>query len=105
MKQLTTAAPVGKAAAPKATAKSAPRRPSVEIEEVYEESDYYTSIPPRSPRHILDGSDDDIERNPAPEPILVDDDEGEDDEEKAHEAPEESPEAELSMFFNSSIRD
>ena len=46
------------------------RRPSVEIEEVFDdESDCHTSAPPRNPRHIMeaaDGSDDDKE-DPVPD--------------------------------------
>ena len=67
-----------------APAKPAPRRPSVECEEVYDESDHPKSDPPRNPRHLLeaaDGSDDEVDDNH--EPMNV-------------EAPEESAEAELS---------
>jgi hypothetical protein len=64
------------------------RRPSIEIEEVFDdESDHHTSVPPRNPQHILeasDGSDDDMEDLAS-------------DENKEGEAPEESDEAELGM--------
>ncbi|KAF8797536.1 hypothetical protein BYT27DRAFT_7219084 [Phlegmacium glaucopus] len=62
------------------------RRPSVEVEEIEDESDYCTSVPPHNPRHVLeaaDGSDNDIEEDPAPSG----NEEG--------EAPEESDEAKL----------
>jgi hypothetical protein len=54
----------------KAAAKPAPRprRPSVEIEEVEDESADHTSVPPHNPQHILEaanGSDDDVD-TPAP---------------------------------------
>ena len=67
-----------------APAKPAPQRPSVECEEVYDESDHPKSDPPHNPRHLLeaaDGSDDEVDDNN--EPVNV-------------EAPEESAEAELS---------
>jgi len=73
--------------------------------------DHYSSVPPRNPRHILesvDGSGDDVERDPGLKPNLVgdhEDNEEVDGEEEAPEAPEESAEAELSMFLNSCIRD
>jgi hypothetical protein len=74
--------------------KPGPRRPSVEIEEVDDESNCQSSVSPRNPRHILeaaDGSDDDIEG--PPEPIIIDvDDEGMD---NVEENPEEDDEAEL----------
>jgi len=63
------------------------RRPSVEFEEVFDELDQHTSVPPRNPRHILeaaDGSDDD-EEDPVP------------DTNEEREAAEESDEAELGM--------
>jgi hypothetical protein len=49
----------------KAAMKPAPRpqRPSIEVEEVEDESDYHTSVPPHNPKNILeaaDGSDDDV---------------------------------------------
>jgi hypothetical protein len=40
-----------------------PQRPSIEVEEVEDESDYHTSVPPHNPKNILeatDGSDDDV---------------------------------------------
>ena len=45
-----------------------PWHPSVKIEEIEDESDYCTSVPPCNPQHILeaaDGSDDDV-NTPAP---------------------------------------
>ena len=63
------------------------RCPSVEVEEVFDESDHHTSVPPRNLRHILeaaDGSDDDKE-DLAP------------DGKEEGEVPEESDEAELGM--------
>jgi hypothetical protein len=63
------------------------RRPSIEIEEIDDESDYCTSVPPRNPQHILeaaDGSDDDNKEDSAPGGS------------EKGEAPEESEEAELS---------
>ena len=65
------------------------QRPSVEFEEVYDEADQHTSVPPRDPWHILeaaDGSNDDDE-DPVP------------DINEEHEAPEESDEAELGMYL------
>ena len=69
-KHSSTQAPAKTKTTTKAAAKPAPRprRPSVEIEEVEDESDYHTSVPPRNPQHILeaaDGSDDDVD-TPAP---------------------------------------
>jgi hypothetical protein len=107
-KKLTTTTKKNKIAATKkaassSSAKQAPRRPSIEIEEVYDEADHHTSVPPRNPRHILeaaDGSDDDMDDimddEPAPELITIDDDD--EDIEVVHEAPEESAEAELRMW-------
>jgi hypothetical protein len=100
-----TAVPkVAKQAVQVAPAKPAPRRRSVEVEEVYDEVDHHTSVPPRNPRHILeaaDGSDDDMEEDPAPELITIDDDDEDEnmDTEKVLETPEESAEAELSMWY------
>jgi len=69
-KHSSTQAPAKTKTTTKAVAKPAPRprHPSVEIEEVEDESDYRTSVPPRNPQHILeaaDGSDDDVD-TPAP---------------------------------------
>jgi hypothetical protein len=62
------------------------QHPSIEIEEIDDESDYRTSVPPRNPQHILeaaDGSDDNDEEDSAPGGS------------EKGEAPEESEEAEL----------
>ena len=73
-----------KTAATGKVAKMAPEQPSVDVEEVPE----------------MDNSDVDMHDNPAPSPefIEVDDDEGS---VEVPEEPEESAEAELSMFFSS----
>ncbi len=101
------AAPVPKWASAKAlAAKGAQKRATVEIEEVgSDESDSYTSIPPRNPKHVLEASDDDDEgiTNPALKLIVVEDDDDDDEEEDEDtnlEAPNESAEAELGMRFN-----
>ena len=76
--------------------KPAPQRPSVECEDVYDEADHPKSNPPRNPRHIMeavDGGDNEVAKDPAPEVIAVDDN----DEPTNVEAPEESADAELSM--------
>ena len=60
--------------------------PSIEIEEIDDELDYRTSVPPHNPQHILeatDGSDDNDEEDSAPGGS------------EKGEAPEESEEAEL----------
>ena len=62
---------------------------SVEVEEVDDDSNHQTSIPPRNPQHILeaaDGSDDNEDQT------------DDDDEDKPEEAPQESAEAELSTI-------
>jgi len=107
----TAKAPVvAKQTAPSVPAKLAPRRPSVEVEEVYDEADHHTSVPPRNPRHILeatDGSDDDMEglEDPAPELININNDDDDDEDVEVLEAPEESAEAELSTWHCSCVRD
>ena len=59
--------------------------PSVEIEEIEDELDHRTSVPPRNPQHILEAADgsDDNDDNPTPS------------RNEKGEAPEESDEAEL----------
>jgi hypothetical protein len=101
-KATTIAAKATATATKRQPAKPAPRRPSVECEDVYDESDHPKSNPPRNPRHILeaaDGSDDEAPENPAPEVIVVDDHDEPIDVLMNVEAPEESAEAELSMYY------
>jgi hypothetical protein len=71
-----------------AVVKTAPPRPSVE--EVSDKADHRT--------RVSNGSDDEMYTDPAPEMIVIDDD---DDAAEVLEAPEESAEAELStwLFF------
>jgi hypothetical protein len=59
-------APTQKHSLKKTAAQHAPRQrhPSVEIEEIEDESDLHTSVPPRNPRHILEAansSDNDVD--------------------------------------------
>lgn len=71
----TTTAPTKKmppmlAPANVAPTKSIPQCHSVEVEEVSNEEDQHTFVPPHNPRHILEhsnGSDDNVEEDPAPE--------------------------------------
>ena len=70
-KHSSTQAPAKTKTTTKAAAKPAPqqRRPSIEIEEIEDEADYHTSVPPRNPQHILeaaDGSDDDVDTTAPP---------------------------------------
>ena len=84
-----------------ASTKSAPRRPSVNVEKVEDELDCRASVPPRNPRHILeaaDGSDDDMEEDTASKPIVVDDNDDMASDKGGIEEPEESDEAELSKW-------
>jgi hypothetical protein len=99
---VTKAAPAVK----KQIAPSVPqvRHPSVEVEEVYDEENHHTSVPPRNQRHILeaaDGSDDNMDEDPA-DIMTIDDDEDDNNlnaaGEEVLEEPEESAEAELSMW-------
>lgn len=79
-----------------APAKPAPRRPSIEVEEVENELDCHTSVPPRNPRHILeaaDGSDDDMEEDTASKLIVVDNDNDMANDKEGIEEPEESDKA------------
>jgi len=69
-KNSSTRAPVNPTMkpAPKPAPAPQPRRPSVEVEEIEDEADCRTSVPPRNPRHILeaaDGSDNDNKEDPA----------------------------------------
>ena len=88
---------VVKKTAQPASAKPAPQHPSV---------------PPCNPRHILEveatdasgSSDNDIYGDPAPEPITINDLDNSVDIEEVPKAPEESAEAELSMWHYSCIR-
>jgi len=87
--------------------KMAPKCASVEIKEVDDKSDNYTSIPPCNPRNVLEAADssddlDDIDnQDPALELISVNDEEDNDDNDNNEntnpEAPEESADAKLSM--------
>jgi hypothetical protein len=43
--------------------------PSIKVEEIEDEVDHHTSVPPHNPQHILEatnGSDNDNEEDPAP---------------------------------------
>jgi hypothetical protein len=84
-----------------ASTKSAPRRPSINVEKVEDELDCRASVPPRNPRHILeaaDGSDDDMEEDTASKLIVVDDNDDMASDKGGIEEPEESDEAELSKW-------
>ena len=83
-------------------AKLAPRCPSVEIEDVNDEADHQKLNTPCNPRHILELSDGSDDEDPAPEVTVVNDSDNDncDDDncDNDDEAPEESAEAELSMY-------
>ena len=66
-KQGTKPAPIKKRNTTKAIAKLGPQQWGPSIEEIEDESDHNTSVPPRNPRHILeaaDRSDDDVDITP-----------------------------------------
>ena len=81
-----------------APAKPTPWHPSVEIEDIDDNSDHPKSNPPCNPRHILeatDGSDDEVAVDENP-PELIGLDDNDNDDPMDVEAPEESAKAQLS---------